>query len=169
MHAAVSHLDGSKVIVSVTKYHRSLLMAEYLRLLPTILYILAVFGLAFSVMAAVARRIRGRRAVWAVWGVYCALVSASCIIALSRLQAPDGGAIARLVYYIAVAGVSIGFPLWCAARALLELGERKSAIREPWQVVGAWAVSVATAPVGLLLMFGVDQIAAALQWSPFAS
>ena len=144
-------------------------MAEYLRLLPTILLILAVFGLVFSVVAGVAKRLRGPRAVWVVWGVYCALVSVSCIIALSRLDSADGGAIARLVYYVAVAGVSIGFPLWCAARALLELAERKPAIREPWQVAGAWVVSVATAPIGLLLMFGVDRIAAALQWSPFSS
>ncbi len=144
-------------------------MAEYLRLLPTILYILAVFGLVFSVAAGVAKRLRGPRAVWVVWGVYCALVCVSCIVALSRLEAPEGGAIARLVYYITVAGVSIAFPLWCAARALLSLGERTPAIREPWQVAGAWAVSIATAPIGLLLMFGVDQIAATLHWSPFAS
>ena len=144
-------------------------MTEYLRLLPTILYILALFGLVFSILAGVAKHFRGPAAVWTVWGIYLVLVTVSCIIALSRLGSADGDAVSRLVYYIAVAAVSVGFPLWCAARALLELAKRTPAIREPWQVAGAWAVSIATAPVGLLLMFGVDQIAAALQWSPFAS
>jgi hypothetical protein len=143
-------------------------MDEYLRLLPTLLYILAVFGLVFSVVAGVAKRMHGRTAVWTVWAVYVLLVSGSCIIALSRLTSASGGAIPRVIYYVAVAFASIGVPLWCAARALLALSARTPAIREQWQVMGAWVVSVATAPVGLLLMFGVDRIAAALEWSPFA-
>ncbi|HEX6642178.1 MAG TPA: hypothetical protein VF215_13750 [Thermoanaerobaculia bacterium] len=144
-------------------------MTEYLRLLPTILWILTVFGLVFSVVAGVAKRLRGPRMVWVVWVAYSALVCVSCVIGLSRLEGASSGAIARLVYYTAVAAVSIGFPLWCSARALLALAERRPPIREPWQVAGAWAVSVATAPIGLVLVFGVDRIADALQWSPFAS
>ena len=144
-------------------------MDEYLQLLPTLLYILAVFGLVFSVVAGVAKRTRGTTAVWMVWGLYLLLVTGSCIIALSRLTSPDAGLLARVVYYLAVALAAIGFPLWCAARALLALSTRTPAIREPWQVLGAWAVSIATAPLGLLLMFGVDRIAAELQWSPFGS
>jgi hypothetical protein len=144
-------------------------MDEYLGLLPTLLYIIAVFGLVFSIVAGIAKHMRGRRAVWTVWAVYLVLVNASCIIALSRAGAPDAPIIPRVVYYIAVAFTAIGFPLWCSARALLALSARSPAIREQWQVAGAWVVSVATAPVGLLLMFGVDQIAAALEWSPFGS
>ena len=144
-------------------------MEEYLGLLPTLLYIIAVFGLVFSIVAAVAKRMRGRNAVWTVWAVYLLLVTGSCIIALSRVATADGATLPRLVYYLAVAFTAIGFPLWCSARALLALSARSPAIREQWQVAGAWAVSVATAPVGLLLMFGVDQIAAALEWSPFGS
>ena len=144
-------------------------MAEYLRLLPTLLYILAVFGLVFAVVATVARRVRGRNGVWMVWGVYLALVTGSCIIGLSRIATPDAGSAARFVYYAAVALASVGFPLWCAARALLVLGARNPAVREHWQVVGAWLAGIVTAPVGLLLMFGVDRVAAAFQWSPFTS
>jgi hypothetical protein len=144
-------------------------MDEYLGLLPTLLYIIAVFGLVFSVAAGVAKRLRGRRAVWVVWVGYLLLVTGSCIIALSRVAAPGAAVMPRLVYYLAVAFTAIGFPLWCSARALLALSARSPAIREQWQVMGAWVVSVATAPIGLLLMFGVDQIAAALEWSPFAS
>jgi hypothetical protein len=144
-------------------------MAEYLRLLPTLLYILGVFGLVFAVVATVANRARGQKGVWLVWGVYLALVTGSCIIGLSRIATPDAGSAARLVYYAAVALASVGFPLWCAARALLVLAARSPKVREHWQVVGAWLASVATAPVGLLLMLGVDRVAAALQWSPFTS
>ena len=144
-------------------------MDEYLELLPTLLYIIAVFGLVFSIVAAVAKRMRGGSAVWKVWAAYLLLVAGSCIIALTRAGAPDAAVLPRLVYYLAVAFAAIGFPLWCAARALLVLSARSPAIREQWQVMGAWMVSVATAPVGLLLMFGVDQVAAALEWSPFGS
>jgi hypothetical protein len=143
-------------------------MDEYLRLLPTLLWILTVFGLVFTLVAAVAKHFRGPRAVWMVWAVYLAVVCGSCIIALSRIGSGDGGAIPRIVYYVAVAIASVGVPLSCAARAMIVLAARTPAIREQWQVLGAWGVSVATAPVGLLLMFGVDRIAAALQWSPFA-
>jgi hypothetical protein len=144
-------------------------MEEYLRLLPTILYILAVFGLVFAIVAAVAHRLKGRRAVWIAWGSYLLLVTISCIIGLSRVTSLDGGGAARLVYYVAVALASLGFPLWCAARVLLALSARTPAIREQWLVMGAWVASVAAAPVGLLLMFGVDLIAAQLDWSPFLS
>jgi hypothetical protein len=144
-------------------------MDEYLRLLPTLLYILSVFGLVFAIVAGVAKRVRGPAAVWTVWGVYVLLVTGSCIIALTRFTAANGSIAPRLIYYLAVAFAAVGFPLWCSARALLALAVRSPAIREPWQVMGAWAVSVVTAPLGLLLMFGVDRIAAELQWSPFGS
>jgi hypothetical protein len=142
-------------------------MEEYLQLLPTVFYILGVFGLVFSVVAAVAKRFRGPGVVWKVWAMYVLLVTGSCIIALSRIASGDGGAGPRLLYYVAVAVAAVGFPLWCASRALVLLAARTPAIREQWQVLGAWAVCVATAPVGLLLMFGVDRIAEQLQWSPF--
>ena len=144
-------------------------MDEYLQLLPTLLYILAVFGLVFSIIAAVAKHLRGQSAVWATWGGYVLLVTVSCIIGLSRVASTEGGAVPRLIYYVAVALTSIGFPLWCAARTLLALSVRTPAIREQWQVLGAWTASIATAPIGLMLMFGVDRIAAELQWSPFTS
>ena len=144
-------------------------MDEYLQLLPTLLYILAVFGLVFSIIAAVAKHLRGQSAVWMTWAAYLLVVTVSCIIGLSRLTSAEGGAVPRLIYYVAVALGSIGFPLWCAARTLIALSTRTPAIREQWQVLGAWTASVATAPIGLLLMFGVDRIAAELQWSPFTS
>lgn len=144
-------------------------MDEYLHLLPTLLYILAVFGLVFSIVAVVAKHLRGQSAVWMAWSGYVLLVTVSCIIGLSRVGSEDGGMAARLVYYAAVALASIGFPLWCAARTLLALSARTPAIREQWQVLGAWTASVATAPLGLLLMFVVDRIAAELSWSPFTS
>ena len=144
-------------------------MDEYLQLLPTLLYILAVFGLVFSIIAAVAKHLRGQSAVWKTWGAYLLIVTVSCIIGLSRVTSAEGGAVPRLIYYVAVALGTIGFPLWCAARTLIALSTRTPAMREQWQVLGAWMASVAAAPIGLLLMYGVDRIAAELQWSPFTS
>src|SRR5690349_19873138 len=86
-------------------------MSEYLRLLPTLLYIVAVFGLVFAVVATVAKRVRGHGGVWLVWGVYLALVTGSCIIGLSRIATPEAGGAARVLYYAAVALASVGFPL----------------------------------------------------------
>ena len=143
-------------------------MLEYLRLLPTILMLLAVFGLLFCIVAGVAKRLAGARSVWIVWGIYVPLVTGSCVYGLSGLAVPGSDTGARVVYYCAVALGGIGFPLWCAGRALLDLARQRSPLKEHWQVLAAWAVSIATAPLGLLLVFIVDSIAAALDWSPWA-
>jgi len=142
-------------------------LVEYVSLLPTLLYILSAFAALFCVVAGVGKHLRGPRTVWAVWGVYVPLVTGSCIYALSGLRVPDDETPIRVLYYGAVSLASIGFPLWCGARMLVDLDRRRPPMREPLQVAAAWGVSVATAPVGLLLMFVVDAIAAAFGWSPW--
>ena len=144
-------------------------MVEYLALLPTLIYILAAFAALFCVVAGVAKHLRGSRAVWITWALYVPLVTGSCIYSLSGVSFPTAGTPVRLLYYCAVSMASIGFPLWCGARALVDLSARRPVLRAPMQVLASWAVSVGTAPVGLLLMFVVDSIAAAAGWSPFGS
>jgi hypothetical protein len=144
-------------------------LIEYLELLPTLLYIIAAFAALFCVIAGVAKHLQGARGVWIAWAVYVPLVTGSCIYKLSGFLYPDSETPIRVVYYGAVALTSIGFPLWCGARALVDFSARRPGMREAWQVVAAWAVSMATAPVGLLLMFVVDTIAASAGWSPWGS
>jgi hypothetical protein len=142
-------------------------VAEYLGLLPTLLYILSAFAALFCVLAGLGKHLHGARTVWAVWAIYVPLVTGSCIYALSALRIPDEDTSIRVLYYCAVSLASIGFPLWCGARMLVDLDRRRPPMREPLQVAAAWGVSVATAPVGLLLMFVVDTVAAAFGWSPW--
>jgi hypothetical protein len=132
-------------------------------LLPTLLTILAAFGLLFAVVATVAMHFRGPRGVWIAWAVFVPLICGACVYKLSGLAAGAPGSITHAGYYGLLALAVIGLPLWCAARGLILLAARRTLVQRHWQALAAWALGMAAAPAGLLAMFAVEALAATLR------
>jgi hypothetical protein len=127
----------------------------------TLFAVLAVFGLLFVLIIAVAKRLRGATGVWIAWGVYVTAVTISCIYKLSGLSTGSSLSFALALYYVAVALGSVGVPLWCAARSFLWLSEKRPELREPFRLAASWGVSLAAAPLGLFMIVLVDTIVGA--------
>ena len=134
-------------------------MIDYLRLLPPLVELVAVFGLVFAVFAYVALRLRGATGVWIAWCVFVPSMTAGCVIALSGLR-QDIATFSRVAYYTAVAFAAIGVPLAVSARAMTALARRTPPLKPPLHVLAAWAAGVATSPIAVLLIWLIDRLAA---------
>ena len=132
-----------------------------LQMLPTLLVILAAFGLLFAIVATVAVRHRGAPGVWITWAVYVPLVCGACVFKLSGVASGAPGSVARAGYYGLLALAVIGLPLWCAGRGLLLLDARRPRVEGHWQALATWALGMAAAPAGLVAMFVVEAVASA--------